>query len=370
MGAPGSNDASAEAAAKRGWFAWSNRPNSSSISDHGTPLANPTTTPSSWWWQNAANPSTGMKPVSTDPSDNQSNNDDSWYSSYYNRASDGFSYASDSMTYAADATLSSVTGALSSLYKVDGTGSSGSRPPFGAHNRGTSTGSWSDDSDNTGAAWGTDGSLLVSLQKENRKRLRKRRRNLSPGFSLSQNPYQSVRGLHHKNENSMNAIRNFLTLVPDVNDDNFYDNINLPRMTTTQDFESQVVAGMMIPGQLHNDQQQSVDTNHRTVPAVPPFSPLGLDLQHHDLPRAGTESASGHDLEDSWNDRTQKALAARVDANSETAAHLAEGTIRAWRDLALEEAIDLNSALRYWSIRWDRPLLSWLEAGPEGKFKK
>ena len=49
---------------------------------------------------------------------------------------------------------------------------------------------------------------------------------------------------------------------------------------------------------------------------------------------------------------------------SETASHLAEGTLRAFRDIALDEAVELHSALRYWSYRWERPFISWLEAGP------
>ncbi len=49
---------------------------------------------------------------------------------------------------------------------------------------------------------------------------------------------------------------------------------------------------------------------------------------------------------------------------SETASQLAEGTLRAFRDIALDEAVELHQSLRYWSYRWERPLLSWLEAGP------
>ena len=49
---------------------------------------------------------------------------------------------------------------------------------------------------------------------------------------------------------------------------------------------------------------------------------------------------------------------------SETASHIVEGTLRAFRDIALDEAVELHSALSYWSYRWERPFLSWLEAGP------
>jgi hypothetical protein len=51
-----------------------------------------------------------------------------------------------------------------------------------------------------------------------------------------------------------------------------------------------------------------------------------------------------------------------------TASQLAEGTLRALRDLALDEAVALNAALHYWTRRWERPFLGWLEAGPLGEF--
>ena len=42
--------------------------------------------------------------------------------------------------------------------------------------------------------------------------------------------------------------------------------------------------------------------------------------------------------------------------HAEMAARLAEGTLRAYRDLALDEATELHSALHHWTIRWERPL--------------
>ena len=48
----------------------------------------------------------------------------------------------------------------------------------------------------------------------------------------------------------------------------------------------------------------------------------------------------------------------------ETASQLAEGTLRAMRDLALDEALELHASLKYWSNRWERPVFSWFVAGP------
>jgi hypothetical protein len=45
---------------------------------------------------------------------------------------------------------------------------------------------------------------------------------------------------------------------------------------------------------------------------------------------------------------------------------LAEGTLRALRDMALDEAVELHESLHFWSARWERPVWSWWEAGPLG----
>eukprot|EP00804_Cyclotella_cryptica_P000558 CCRYP_009961-RA/>CCRYP_009961-RA protein AED:0.09 eAED:0.09 QI:373/0.6/0.63/1/0.6/0.63/11/2826/1054 len=50
--------------------------------------------------------------------------------------------------------------------------------------------------------------------------------------------------------------------------------------------------------------------------------------------------------------------------NAEMASRLAEGTLRVYRDLVLDEAAELHSALHFWTLRWERPFLGWLEAGP------
>ena len=40
-----------------------------------------------------------------------------------------------------------------------------------------------------------------------------------------------------------------------------------------------------------------------------------------------------------------------------------EATLRAWRNLLLEEAVELEEALRYWNTRSERPLLAYVETG-------
>jgi hypothetical protein len=50
--------------------------------------------------------------------------------------------------------------------------------------------------------------------------------------------------------------------------------------------------------------------------------------------------------------------------NAEVAARLAVGALKAYRDIALDEAAELHDALHHWTVRWLHPLLAFLEAGP------
>ena len=51
-------------------------------------------------------------------------------------------------------------------------------------------------------------------------------------------------------------------------------------------------------------------------------------------------------------------------SNEEKASRLGEGTIRALRDIALDEALELHQCLRFWTTRLDRPKLFYLEFAP------
>ncbi len=51
-------------------------------------------------------------------------------------------------------------------------------------------------------------------------------------------------------------------------------------------------------------------------------------------------------------------------SKAETASRLSEGTVRAMRDMALNEALELHHALRYWTKRLENPLLFHMEFGP------
>jgi len=137
------------------------------------------------------------------------------------------------------------------------------------------------------------------------------------------NPYNSVRGRHDR-PSSMSAVRSFLTVVPSV--DHY-----VPKLEAIPNEES-----------MYYDE---------------PITPSGHSL-----------------LEGSWSEKDFSYRKGnfyhqrKPVSDAETASQVAEGTIRALRDLALDEAVELHASLRYWSERWERPVLSWLEAGPSGTY--
>lgn len=125
-----------------------------------------------------------------------------------------------------------------------------------------------------------------------------------------QNPYSNIRGGRDQYQpSSLNAVRSLLRVVPDG-----------PTSSSSSD----------------------------------------TPIQRLDTSSSLDESVSSLDAYHSNHNDTNKSFSSR----NETASQLAEGTVRALRDLELQEAMELHRALEYWTLRWERPLLSWLEAGP------
>lgn len=122
---------------------------------------------------------------------------------------------------------------------------------------------------------------------------------------LLKNPYNSVRG-RQPNVNSMSAVRSLLSLVP-IEEQVEEDDEAKQNMESKIDLESSIT---------------ELDQSRR---------PVAIKLPYTD---------------------------------AESATQIAEGTLRALRDLSLDEALELHSALRFWTYRWERPVLSWMEAGP------
>lgn len=73
-------------------------------------------------------------------------------------------------------------------------------------------------------------------------------------------------------------------------------------------------------------------------------------------------------MESSTSSLPDEALrSARQVSSSENAQKLAEGSLRALRDLEVMEAVELHSSLQFWTERWERPMLARIEAGPSGE---
>ncbi|GAX20381.1 hypothetical protein FisN_9Hh094 [Fistulifera solaris] len=139
--------------------------------------------------------------------------------------------------------------------------------------------------------------------------------------AIFQNPYSSVRGLNYQQPSSLTAVRNLLSVV-------------------APDDEENAMVG----------DDESTSSSENDDPA-------------HDLYFLEDVTESAPLLESSRPEERVTTAKGSMTPTA-TASQLAEGTLRALRDLALDEAVALNAALHYWTRRWERPFLGWLEAGP------
>lgn len=144
--------------------------------------------------------------------------------------------------------------------------------------------------------------------------------------AIFQNPYSSVRGLNYQQSSSLAAVRNLISVVSN-----------------------------------HNRNNNNNDDDDEEFKEQPEDDDDEQEKLSEDDPDE-TESAPLMEMSRSDN----RTLLKRV-SMTPTASQLAEGTLRALRDLALDEAVALNAALHYWTRRWERPFLGWLEAGPFGE---
>ena len=111
----------------------------------------------------------------------------------------------------------------------------------------------------------------------------------------------------------------------------------------------------------HQNQPSSLSAVRSLLQVVPAKS--FVPVESSSLHPLETSSSLDHSVS-SFENTLPSSSKPPVISKNETASQLAEGTIRALRDLELDEAMELHSALAYWTFRWERPLLSWLEAGP------
>ena len=170
-------------------------------------------------------------------------------------------------------------------------------------------------------------------------------------FRHDKNPYSAVRG-RDTQPYSMTAVRSLVALVPTANTDRrILRRDSSHGQSSLMDDETEVDFSPETSWSMNQTVGKATD---EPPPPPPPPPPYDLHRQRSDPSITTTQRSISHGTR-------RKAVSA-----SETASQLAEGTIRALRDLVLDEAVELQMALRFWNDRWERPLLSWLEAGPLG----
>lgn len=189
-------------------------------------------------------------------------------------------------------------------------------------------------------------------------------------FRHDKNPYNAVRGRDDAHMQSLTAVRSLVALM-----------VNVPTASTTREEEEEQeddsssahrrpswqrtthagvkgddvteVGNTNASSSSWSRSQSKTSNNSDEMPPPPPPPPYNMSREHSLIEKSK---------------RSNNTMQSSVSSPSETASQLAEGTIRALRDLALDEAVELQAALRYWNNRWERPLLSWLEAGPLGMY--
>jgi len=173
----------------------------------------------------------------------------------------------------------------------------------------------------------------------------------TPGASrkwFMMDPYKTVTGSSHMlpthHRSSVNAVRNLLEFV-DVHDSS-NESVSLwegksMSIEAASSKESDSVNSEAFMCILEGETGRSFD-QHMGIPKASSFTCLNLMAPSEKKPKRNRR-------------RVSKAV---------TASRLGEGTIRAMRDLALNEAVELHHALRFWTERLERPILYYLEFGP------
>jgi hypothetical protein len=161
---------------------------------------------------------------------------------------------------------------------------------------------------------------------------------------LSHNPYTTVTGRggigskHFRPNQSVDAVRNLLELVT-IEEEEAIDTSPFSQVLSSDK------AGRII------DASDRVASFESILEEDGSYESSSVD--HTNLASSMSSLPTG--------DEPKK----RKISKAETASRLGEGTIRALRDLALDEALELRHALRYWTERLERPMLYYIESGPK-----
>lgn len=263
---------------------------------------------------------------------------------------------------AAEAAYSRMSQAIASLYSSGSSGGYYDDTTNMNRTRSHSTmGAESTDQLSLSGRDGDDGGSLISSSRP----VRRKSFTLAPGdlVMMFNNPYNTVRGRDRNSSKpaSISAVRALLALVP-VTAPTFEEGRSRGRLPTAEDplnaGESTTISDKNDPSFV-----QMTPLMSNLSPAPGRISPLASPIGDSGVFRQESHGEMPPPL-------PQQPRLSRDDdlavSPSETASQIAEGTIRAMRDLLCDEAVELRTSLRFWTERWERPIYSWLEAGPHG----
>ncbi|CAB9528536.1 expressed unknown protein [Seminavis robusta] len=255
-------------------------------------------------------------------------------SALWDAASSSLSSASTSLSSAADQAYNTLAGVANYAWESDDHPGGGGQPPYppttGSNFATTGIISERDHNNNNNNNSLDPSSWIHSMVVD-------RNDSLSP-WRLH-NPYNRVRGRYAQNRSSLNAVRSLLPLAANNNNNNFVeDTSDYPSLADASEDGAELLTGESEDSKLKRIEQQ--EQQRSSCPYTP-------DPNNNNYFETQQQQQQSH-----------------IHQNSETASQLAEGTVRALRDIALDEAVEFHAALRFWSFRWEHPLLSWLEAGP------
>jgi hypothetical protein len=292
-------------------------------------------------------------------------------------------YANDSVQAVADAAYAALSNAIASIYSPSSRFSrhiddyyyqmDAATRSRSLSNMGESTTSVVGGDEISASARGGGGGPVV---------VRRRKSFTLPSADLvmllnNNNPYSTVRGRDHSQSKpaSISSVRALLALVPVVPLDEEEEEPGhearrslLPPATTavgdgdgtpekTRDGSGSTTAPFVPMTPVISNVSPAPDGG--VPPLRGPLSGSDDSVGHRRAPRGPSKELQQQILLQ----RRREGLAV---SPSETASQIAEGTIRAMRDVLCDEAVELQMALRFWTERWERPLFSWLEAGPRG----
>mmetsp|Transcript_14324 Transcript_14324/g.21697 ORF Transcript_14324/g.21697 Transcript_14324/m.21697 type:complete len:833 (+) Transcript_14324:561-3059(+) len=151
--------------------------------------------------------------------------------------------------------------------------------------------------------------------------------------------FVKVEEMPFKNEFMLSQIREANSSDQDLDDLSSNESINFDKDKSRGSHEEELSGEGFLPNISYNSTESSSDVNLKGYVKIPQSG-------QHGMRRSITVS------------------------QEETASRLGEGTIRALRDIALDEALELHQCLRFWTQRWERPSLYYLEFAPRLLFSK